>query len=187
MFNLIILTAINVVSDSLNAPEVITSGENAIFINWTQVAIDLFVTFVGVGLAIIGERITNWIKIRRETRELKKLIKAELEKIFNDLKNFNEETLDVQPLRVPSWESAVNIGQVSLFDIVTRNKLFCVYNTINEFNSWCLIHTNYYFEKGQQNKLLIKELNNIKKKLLSNESHESDSSIKGAIEILERG
>ena len=50
---------------------------------------------------------------------------------------------------------------VALLDVQVRNKLFHVYNTINEFNAWCSIHTNYYFEKGQQNRLLIKELNRI--------------------------
>lgn len=61
------------------------------------------------------------------------------------------------------------------------NKLFHVYNTINEFNAWCSIHTNYYFEKGQQNRLLIKELNR-KKELLSAGENKSDSDISGAIE-----
>lgn len=187
MLRLVILATLSAVSESTITSEVVSSMEGAVLIDWVQVAIDLFVTFFGFGLAIIGERVTDWFKTRNDTRELKKLLRVELEKIYNDLKKFNEETLDVQPLKIPSWESAINTGQISLFDLITRNKLFCVYNAINEFNSWCWIHTNYYFEKGKQNKLLIKELNHIKRKLLNNESDESDLSIRNAIQILERG
>lgn len=186
MSKLIILATLSTVSETTTASEVISSGGSGL-IDWIQVAIDLFVTFFGFGLAIFGERLTDWLKTRSDTMALKKLIKEELKKVLNDLENFSEETLDVQPLKIPSWESAINTGQVSLFDFTTRNKLFLVYNTINEFNSWCLVHTNYFFEKGNQNKLLIKEINKIKIKLLSNGQNESDSSISSAIEMLESG
>lgn len=167
--------------------ELVSPIEDVALIDWIQVVIDLFVTFFGFGLAMLGERLTNWLKIRSDTKMLEKLVKEELKKILCDLENFDLETLDVQPLKIPLWESAISTGQVSLFDFTTRNKLFLVYNAINEFNSWCLVHTNYYFEKGQKNKLLIKELNQIKKKLLGIDSNESDLSINSAIEILERG
>lgn len=186
MLGLVILATLNAILETTIASEVASSEESVILIDWIQVTIDLFVTFFGFALAILGGRATDWYKTRKETKELKKLIKEELRKVYDELESFNEETLDVQPLKIPSWESAINTGQVSLFDFVTRNKLFCVYNTINEFNSWCLVHTNYYFKKGMKNKLLIKELNKIKKGLLCNESNESASSISSAIEILER-
>lgn len=155
-------------------------------IDWMQVLIDLLVTCFGFGLALVGERWTERLRARREANELKKLIKEELEKILEDINKFNENALDVQPLKIQSWESAINTGQVALLDVQVRNKLFHVYNTINEFNAWCSIHTNYYFEKGQQNRLLIKELNRIKKNLLSIGVNKSDSDINGAIEILEK-
>ncbi len=186
MLRLEILKTLSAVSESTIASEVASSGGGTL-IDWTQVAIDLFVTFFGFGLAIFGERVTDWLKTRSDIRELKNLIKEELKKVLNDLENFSEETLDVQPLKIPSWESAINTGQVSLFELTIRNKLFRIYNTINEFNSWCLVHTNYYFEKGEQNKLLIKEINRIKEKLLGNDPNERDLSISIAIEMLEGG
>lgn len=186
MFRLVGLVILRVALDSTINSEVMTSGDRGVLIDWIQVAIDLFVTFFGFALAIIGGKLTDWIKTRNDTIALEKLIKEELKKILHDLEKFNEETLDVQPLKIPSWESAINTGQVSLFDLDVRNKLFLVYNTINEFNSWCLIQTNYYFENGQNNKLLIKELKQIKKKLLGIEPDKSDLSISSAIEILER-
>lgn len=146
-----------------------------------QVLTDLFVTFFGFGLAILGERVTEWIKKRNDAKELKKIILEELKKVFNDLSAFREEMLEVQPLKIPSWDSALNTGQVSLFDFPTRNKLFYIYNTINEFNSWCLVHTNFYFEKERKNELLITEINKIKKKLLE----ESDVNISSMIDMLE--
>ncbi len=186
MLRLEILKTLSAVSESTIASEVASSGGGTL-IDWTQVSIDLFVTFFGFGLAIFGERVTDWLKTRSDIRELKNLIKEELKKVLNDLENFSEETLDVQPLKIPSWESAINTGQVSLFELTVRNKLFRIYNTINEFNSWCLVHTNYYFEKGEQNKLLIKEINRIKEKLLGNDPNERDLSISIAIEMLEGG
>lgn len=181
MLKVVILATLSI------APESTVNSSGTLLIDWIQVVIELFVTFFGVGLAILGERMTDWFKNRKDTRELKKLVKEELKKVYNELENFSEETLDVQPLKIPLWESAVNTGQVSLFDFATRNKLFHVYNTINEFNSWCKIHTNYYFEKEKQNRLLIKTLNQMKNELLSNNLNESDSSINSAIEILEEG
>lgn len=183
----IVFTKLSAISESIVISEIAAVCGGGDLINWAQVAIDLFVTFLGFGLAILGERLTDWLKTHSDTIALKKLIKEELKKVLNDLESFSEETLDVQPLKIPSWESAINTGQVSLFDFTTRNKLFLVYNTINEFNSWCLVHTNYYFEKGNQNKLLIKEINKIKNRLLSNRKNESNFSISSAIEMLERG
>lgn len=153
-------------------------------IDWFQIALELFVTVLGFFLAIWSARVTDIIKARSDTKELKRLIKEELKKINDDLKNFNEKTLDVQPLRIPLWESAINTGQLSLLDFVTREKLFRVYNTIREFNSWCLVHTNYYFEKGKQNELLIQELSRIKGELLKDDSDDSDLGILSAIRIL---
>ena len=167
-----------------NSELVFSSSEWLMSIDWFQIILELFITVLGFFLAIWSGRITDIIKARSDTKELKRLIKEELKKINDDLKKFNEKTLDVQPLRIPLWESAINTGQLSLLDFVTREKLFRVYNTIKEFNSWCLIHTNYYFEKGKQNELLIQELSRIKGELLKDDSDDSDLSILGAIRIL---
>lgn len=185
MLKSVLLTALSTVPDSTIISQSESLVESTPSIDWIQLLLDLFVTFLGFGLAILGERITDRINAHRSAKELKILLKEELEKVFYDLKKYNEETLDVQPLKIPSWESAINIGQVSLLDFDTRNTLFRIYNSIKEFNSWCLVHTNYYFEKGKKNRLLITEIIRIKKELLS-DLNDNNLSISYAIKILER-
>lgn len=155
-------------------------------LDWFQILLELFITFLGFLLAIWSGRISDGIKVKHDKDELRRMIKEELKKIYEDLNEINEEMLDVQPLRIPLWESAINTGQLSLLDFLTREKLFRVYNAIKEFNSWSLIHTGYYFEKETQNKLLIQELRKIKEELLKSDSNNKDAGILGALEILER-
>lgn len=154
-------------------------------VDFVQIVIELFVTFLGFALAIIGERITVYIKSRSDAKELKILIKEELENVYIDLKQFDEGTLDIQPLTISSWDSACNTGQLSLLNFTTRDKLFRVYNNIKEFNSWCLVQTNYYFEKEKLNVMLIEELRRIKKDLLKDNYDDEDLSILKVIKMLE--
>lgn len=153
-------------------------------IDWGQAILDLLATFLGFGLAILGEKITDKRKTRIATKELRELIIEELKKLYSEVAVFNVETLDVNPLKIPSWKSAINTGQLSLFSFETRKRLFSVYNMIEEFNAWCRVHTNYYFEQGKQNELLIKEIDRIKTNLLNSNSEEN-SSIGNVIKILE--
>lgn len=159
------LVILSVITEPLTVTE--EASSTSLVIDWTSILLELFAAFLGFGLAILGERITDKINTRNAIKEQKKLLKEELEKVLNDLKAYNIETLDVQPIKIPVWDSAINTGQVSLFDFNTRNILFRTFNFINEFNSWCLIHTNYFFEKGEKNQLLIKEIGRIKEELLS--------------------
>lgn len=159
------LVILSLITEQLTVTE--ESSLASIVIDWASILLELFAAFLGFGLALLGERITDKINTHNAIKEQKKLLKEELEKVLNDLKAYNIETLDVQPIKTPVWDSAINTGHVSLFDFDTRNILFRTYNFINEFNSWCLIHTNYFFEKGDKNSMLIKEIGRIKNELLS--------------------
>lgn len=178
---LALISLLHIVQEVAYSMETVTTSGNLPSADWIQLIFEIVGTILGFGLAIWGERIADRIKARNDANLLRRLIVEELKKVYEDLNMFNEKTLDIQPLKIPSWESIINTGQVSLFDLEMREKLFRVYNTIREFNSWCLVHTNYYFQNEQRNQLLIKELNRIKRELLSEESNDKTPSVSDLI------
>ena len=140
------------------------------YVDWSQFLPSMIATFVGFVLALTGQWFFGYIKKSKESDELKSHIAEELNSIKIDLEQFVSTSLDVQPLKTPIWNALINAGQVALLDTNTREQLFRVYNTIQEFNSWCLVQTNYYFENEKYNELLTNELTLLKAELLNSEN-----------------
>ena len=145
--------------------------------NWNGFLPSMIATFIGFVLALLGQWGFGHIKEYKASKQLKERIARELVRIKSDLEVFVSIALDVHPLKTPVWNAAINAGQISLLAGKNREQLFLVYNAIQEFNSWCLVQTNYYFEKGRYNDLLTNELHNLKAELLNDEYSEFGRSI----------
>ena len=139
-------------------------------VDWSQFLPSIIATFVGFVLALTGQWFLGYVKKSKEANELKSHIAEELNSLKIDLEQLVSTSLDVQPLKTPIWNALINAGQVALLDTNIREQLFRVYNTIQEFNSWCLVQTNYYFENEKHNELLKNELTTLKAELLNTES-----------------
>ncbi|GHT10787.1 hypothetical protein FACS189426_11700 [Bacteroidia bacterium] len=146
-------------------------------IDWSQFLPSMIATFIGFVLALIGQWFFGYIKKSKGSGELKSHIAEELNSIKLALENFESTFLDVQPLKTPIWNALINAGQVALLDTQIREQLFGVYSTIQEFNSWSLVQTNYYFENERYNELLTNELTKLKTELINNEKSSFSRSI----------
>ena len=148
----------------------------------------LFITICGFIFALWNERRLEEKKNKKDTIELKKLLKDELQRILESLETLNVSYLESQPIKTPMWESVINTGHLSLLDFSTREALFRVYNRIKEYNSWANIYTNYYFDKNEQNEAILNELEEIRDSLLgkiqSTEIKENNVDISSIIELL---
>lgn len=153
-----------------------------------DILFQLFITVCGFIFALWNERRHEEKKNREETAELKKLLKDELQRIQKLLEKLDVTYLESQPIKIPMWESVISTGHLALLDFSTREELFRVYNRIKEYNSWANIYTNYYFEKGEMNQLVLNELVEIKKSLLGEISSDKEGSesidISNVIELL---
>lgn len=157
------------VESSVDIVEVVRDTNLFSNIDWFDVIFQLFITGLGFAFALWSARWLDGVKEKKDKQELKRLLKEELSNILDVLTRLNVELLDVQPLKIPLWESVINTGQISLLDFETRKILFGVYGKIKEYNSWCLIYTNYYFEKNKKNDLLLNELKKIKSELIGSD------------------
>lgn len=162
---------------SESATEVISNNQSAFNIDWFDVFFQLFITVIGFVFAIWSAKWLDKQKEKKDSRDLKRLLMEELKEVREELSTYNVEMLETQPLKIPMWESVIYTGQLYLVDFRTREVLFRVYNTIKEFNSWALIYTNYYFEKGIKNSLIINALKELQKELLNNQESTSESKI----------
>ena len=87
-----------------------------------------FGSLVGFALAIVGERLVDYSKDKKDAQEIKKLLLEELIACKKVLQTFDVSSLDVQPLKISTWEGLSHSNQLSLLDVNTRDKLFSVYN-----------------------------------------------------------
>lgn len=151
--------------------------------DWSQFVPSMIATFAGFILALIGqwgaEKLHNFFQLR----DLKKRIRQELEIVRSQLTDFKETSLDVQPLKTPTWDEAISAGQISILPADLRARLFNIYSSIQEFNSWSRVQANNYFKDRTYDELLIKALKEIKEKLLSDEG---SISIAAAISAVSR-
>lgn len=155
-------------------------------VDWFDVVFQLFITGLGFAFALWSARWLDNLKEKKDKIELKRLLKDELSNIRTILEELNVELLDVQPLKIPLWESVINTGQISLIDFETRELLFKVYGKIKEYNSWCYIYTNYYFEKKEKNVLLLRELTKIKSELINAVDASNNARTVSITEVIEK-
>ncbi len=137
--------------------------------DWSQFIPSMIATFTGFILALFGQWCAGKLQGFFQLKNLKIRIKQELEIIKNQLINYNETNLDVQPFKTPTWDEAISAGQISILSADLRVKLFNVYSLIQEFNSWSRVQANNFFTVHSYDELLIKALKDIKEKLLSKE------------------
>lgn len=153
-------------------------------VDWSQFLPSMIATFVGFVLALLGQWLFLFFVKTNNSHELIEHIVEELTNIKIDLEKFSCNSLDIQPLKTPVWNAVINAGQVALLDTKMREQLFSVYNAVQEFNSWCLVQTNYYFENERFNTLLTTELKKLKEEMLLKEVHPLNRSVIIAIHKL---
>ena len=157
-------------------------------IDWSSFLPDMissiFGSLLGFGLALLGERLVDNYKTRADAKEIKKLLIEELKACNSSLQGLDAKSLDVQPLKLSSWEGISHSNQLSLLDVNTRAVLFDVYNIMAELNSWSYVHTKFYFEKGERNVLLVSEITSLRNKLLGEDKTSAESMIDKAISCL---
>lgn len=149
---------------------------------WNQFWPSMIATFVGFVLALLGQFAWERWKEKHDAKGLISRIKSELGDVITVLTAVTDTSLEAHPLKTLVWDEAINAGQVSLLKPNIRAGLFVIYKQIQEFNSWFLVKTNYYFEhNGVYNQQLNDELAEQKKILLGEISKESKSSINSII------
>ncbi len=139
--------------------------------DWSQFVPSMIATFAGFILALIGQWGAENLHDFFQLRNLKSRIKQELEIVKNQLIKFKETDLDVHPLKTPIWDEAISAGQISILPADLRAKLFNVYSSIQEFNSWSRVQVNYFFKERSYDNLLVKALNELKEKFLLDEGN----------------
>ncbi|MGD0204551.1 MAG: hypothetical protein ABSC20_11690 [Candidatus Bathyarchaeia archaeon] len=93
-------------------------------INQVTLALELIVTFSGVFLAFMLDRVIDWRKEQQAKKELLKNLSCELNELKNSL------TKDAPKLYPDIWDSAVASGQLELLDSEQLTKLTNVYRKI---------------------------------------------------------
>lgn len=139
--------------------------------DWSQFVPSMIATFAGFILALIGQWGAEKLHDFFQLRNLKSRIKQELEIVKSQLIKFKETDLDVHPLKTPTWDEAISAGQISILPADLRAKLFNVYSSIQEFNSWSRVQVNYFFKERSYDNLLVKALNELKEKFLLDEGN----------------
>lgn len=151
--------------------------------DWSQFIPSMIATFAGFILALIGQWGAGKIHDFLQLRDLKSRIRQELEIVKNQLSGYKETCLDVQPLKTPTWDEAISAGQISILPADLRAKLFKVYSSIQEFNSWSRVQANNFFKDRSYDELLVKALKDLKENLLSDKG---TTSIVAAISAVSR-
>ena len=150
---------------------------------WDQFIPSVIATVLGVFLPFFIQSLIEKGKRKSESRDLLRRIYDELDGVINKLNNFQDNTLEQNPLKTMAWDEALNTGLISMLKTDIRIKLFSIYETIITFNSWAVVKTNYYFDhldSGKKfNDSLDSELNELKKKLL--DQNNGIPSVKAAI------
>lgn len=139
---------------------------NELVVDWSQFWPGMISTFVGFVLALMGQWLWEQHKSRAEERALLARFAEELRKVSETLERYTEGMLDLKFIKIPVWDEAQNAGKISLISSSIRSDLFVIYNSIQEFNSWCAVNTNYYFENGHPHAQLNDRLNKQKNTLL---------------------
>jgi hypothetical protein len=93
-------------------------------INQVTLVLELSVTFFGVFLAFMLDRLIDWRKEQHTKEELLKNLSCELNELKKSL------TGDVYRLFPDVWDSAVSSGQLDLLDSEQLSKLTKVYRII---------------------------------------------------------
>ena len=93
-------------------------------INQVALVLELSVTFFGVFLAFMLDRLIDWRKEQQAKKELLKNLSYELNELKKSL------TGDAYRLYPDVWDSAVSSGQLNLLSSEQLNKLTKVYHTV---------------------------------------------------------
>ena len=150
--------------------------------DWSQFLPDLIATFIGFLLALVGELwLENYFDRKRNKKNANSLLirlNDELNDAINLLGNIKQNTLNQNPIKTLVWDEAINSGLVSILDTDIRIPLYSIYKEIDEFNSWCNIKTNWYFEhydSSPYNESLEKEIENQRQMLLGKIQKEGET------------
>jgi hypothetical protein len=146
--------------------------------DWTQFWPSMIATFFGFILALIGQWFLGRRKERAEAKALVDRIKQEFNRIISVLSDIKITQAQIDPLKTPVWDAAINAGQISLLDAELREDLFSIYNAIREFNSWNAVQANYYFDNSKPNPQLMNEIEKLRAELLDEEATATNTSIK---------
>lgn len=113
--------------------------------------VSVFSTFLGVILALVGERFYDKYKNKEESKNLKKAFHTEMENIIKIIEKIKSkpDLIWLNPIKIPIWESTVSTNQLSL--ICTEAwypDLLSLYDEIKDYNEWQLLRTKlYYYDK----------------------------------------
>jgi hypothetical protein len=93
-------------------------------VNQVTIVLELAVTFLGVFLAFMLDRLIDWKKRQHSKKDLLKNLSCELNELKKSL------TGDAYKLYPDIWDSAVSSGQLELLDSDQLSKLTNVYRKI---------------------------------------------------------
>ena len=128
--------------------------------DWSQFWPGMISTFVGFGLALLGQFLWGRVNDYFTAKNLLNRIENELLEIESVLEIVRKDSIEIQPLKTLVWDEAINTGLISLLKDSKRELLFKIYKQIQEFNSWFAVKTNYYFDNGEHNTMLNNEIEN---------------------------
>jgi hypothetical protein len=111
--------------------------------DWSQFLSSIVATLFGFGLAIIGERIYDFIKDKSEQNILSLAFKKELMKIAVEMDDIDLKLMYIDPIKTPIWESSLSTNKVALLHKeIWYGDLFRCYAILKEYNDWHNVRTS---------------------------------------------
>lgn len=121
-------------------------------IAWDDFLISMVSTFVGFLLAILGERLYDYYKDKKEGNQLVEAFSKELQNILTLIEEIskNEGLTWVNPIKVPVWESTICTNTLSLLSSYDwYGDLLSLYDEIKDYNEWHELRTKQYYSGGK--------------------------------------
>ncbi len=124
--------------------------------DWSDFGSSLLATFIGVLLALAGERLYDCYKDWREGVNLIKMFQRELSTTKDIIEKVNSATnmTWINPIKVPIWESVINTNRISLLSShMWYSDLLSLYDDIKDYNEWHLIRTKQYYRDADVSRI----------------------------------
>lgn len=142
----VLAVSVSNVENSMTTSKVIS---NVSLLN-TQNLLEILTTFLGFGLAILGEKLYDSYKNKKECKRLLVSFKSEFRKIIESIRIIEASPTArwIKPIKTPVWDSVVSTDKIALIDnLIWFPKLYDLYDDIRDYNEWHLLRTNYLYFK----------------------------------------
>ncbi len=136
-------------------------------ISLADVAIEIFASFAGFGLALLADAISDGIKENNERIQLLSNIKDEMIKVKTDINEIQQNLCWINPIKTPYLKSSIHTQKIALlskspYELIHK-QLLDLEDLIDDYNAWHNLLTQGIVYSGNNsinitdNILLIKD------------------------------